>query len=390
MRKIGIVVQRFGKDVLGGAEHLAREIAVRLAANGFLVTVFTTCSLDYQSWANHYRHGEFIFQGVKIRRFPVEKERSITSFNAYSEDFFRTPSHERDELDWIIRQGPFAPDLINAIAADQEQDLFLFFTYLYYPTVVGIDYLKKPFFLFPTAHDEAPLYLNIIKNQFTKAEKLFFLTEAEKDLVQRVFNPPGKPVLLRTGLNYPSETDAEEFRRKYFLVAPYVLYAGRIESGKGLDQVLTLFPEVRNRAYIDLVLIGKKQMELPKISGIRYCGYVSEKEKFAAFRGALFSLQPSFYESLSFSTLESFSQKRPVLANGSCNALREHVRLSQGGFLYHNDHEFIEKFIELVRKPLLRKKMGENGYLYLQQNYNWDLVLKRLIEEINQTIAKKS
>ena len=161
MIKIGIVVQRYGEEVLGGAETLARDVAERLNSYGFDVTVFTTTSRDYITWINHYRPGESILKGVIIKRFNVDREREIQAFNRYSEEFFKKDPVERDEKEWIEKQGPYTPDLLKALQDEQENyDLFLFFTYLYYTTVEGIKIIRKPVVLFPTAHDELPIYLN--------------------------------------------------------------------------------------------------------------------------------------------------------------------------------------------------------------------------------------
>ncbi|MCP5103108.1 MAG: glycosyltransferase family 4 protein, partial [bacterium] len=75
MIKVGVVVQRYGEAVVGGAETLARDVAERLNASGFDVTVFTTTARDYVTWRNEYKPGESILKGVVIRRFDSEGER---------------------------------------------------------------------------------------------------------------------------------------------------------------------------------------------------------------------------------------------------------------------------------------------------------------------------
>jgi len=391
MIHIGIVVQRYGNEVIGGAEALARNVGERLLRQGFRVTVFTTCAKDYLTWRNEYPAGERILRGVTIRRFPVVRERDIGDFNRFSDEFFAAPPGGGDEAGWIREQGPYCPDLVQAlVAAEKEIDLFFFFTYLYYPTVEGIRAVRKPAVLFPTAHDEAPIRLETMGEVFRRPRALFFLTRAEMELVDRLFAPPGAMRLVRTGLDVRPEVDDKPFRRRYLLVAPYLLYAGRIERGKGLEAVFDHYRALKNETYADLVLIGKKLMDLPAIQGLKYLGFVSEDDKLAAFTGAVLSLQPSMLESLSITTLESFSARTPVLVNRRCPALMEHVEMSGGGLAYDNEEEFLAGFRQLYGRPALRRAMGEKGLEYVKKYYSWDAVLKEIQQGISEILEIKS
>jgi len=387
MIKIGVVVQRYGKDVVGGAETLAKNIAERLNSNGFDVTVFTTTAKDYITWKNHYNQGESILKGVNIKRFNVERERDIESFNRYSDGFFIDDSQKRDEMDWIIRQGPYSPDLVDALKNEQRFfDIFLFFTYLYYPTVEGIKIVEKPIILFPTAHDESPIYLNLMNQVFKKPDSLFFLTGAEMNFVSKLFNPNNRMELVRTGININDNIYENLFRKKYLMFLPYMLYAGRIERGKGLELIFEAYEIIRKKRLVNLVLIGKKLMDIPQIDGINYLGYVTEDEKISAFKDAVLSIQPSSMESLSITTLESFSQKTPVLANRKSNVLKEHIELSAGGLLYDNVEGFVKNFTEIYDKKKLRNKMGINGYNYVNKFYSWDVVIGKIVNGIKNII----
>jgi glycosyltransferase involved in cell wall biosynthesis len=391
MISIGVVVQRYGDEVIGGAETLARDVAERLHREGYRVTVFTTCARDYLTWRNEYPAGASLLRGVTIRRFPVARERDIASFNRLSDEFFALPpGGGRDETRWLAEQGPLCPDLVEAlVAAEPEIDLFFFFTYLYYPTVEGLRAVRKPAILFPTAHDELPIYLAAMGDVFRRPRALFFLTRAEMDLVRRLFAPPGAMRLVRTGLDIRSGIDEMPFRRRYQLVAPYLIYAGRIEKGKGLEAVFDHYRALKEEADVDLVLIGKKLMDLPAVQGLKYLGFVSEDEKLAAFKGALLSLQPSPLESLSITTLESFSQCTPVLVNRDCPALLEHVEASGGGLAYGSAEEFLDGFRRIYGHPALRQRMGEEGLAYVQRYYSWESVLKEIQAGISEVLEKK-
>src|SRR5471032_1389003 len=77
-----VVVQRYGEEIVGGAETLARVVAEHLAEH-FDVEVATTTALDYWTWANHYAPGDAIVRGVPVHRFPTVRERS-RDFQSFS------------------------------------------------------------------------------------------------------------------------------------------------------------------------------------------------------------------------------------------------------------------------------------------------------------------
>jgi glycosyltransferase involved in cell wall biosynthesis len=387
MITIGFVVQRYGKDVIGGSESLARNLAERLVKEGFRVIVFTTCARDYLTWRNEFAAGESILRGVSIRRFPVLRERNIDDFNRFSSQFFAAAADDRDEQKWLEEQGPYCPVLVQALAAEQKAiDIFFFFTYLYYPTVVGSGAVDKPIVLFPTAHDEAPIYMAVMRQLFSRPQALFCLTGAEMELTGRLFSPPGLMRLVRSGIDIRTDISEKTFRRKFLLVAPYLLYAGRIEKGKGLEAIFEYYRTLKGEAYVDLVLIGKKLMDIPAIQGLKYLGFVGEADKLAAFKGAVLSLQPSALESLSITTLESFSVETPVLVNRNCPALLEHVTASAGGLAYDSQEEFLAGFRQVFRRPALRRKMGAKGLAYVRKYYSWEAVLTEIKKGISEVL----
>ena len=74
MRKLGIIVHRYGNEVNGGGEYYAMLLAERLIKK-YDVEIITTTSLDYTVWDNHYKEGKDLVNGIPVNRFPVELPR---------------------------------------------------------------------------------------------------------------------------------------------------------------------------------------------------------------------------------------------------------------------------------------------------------------------------
>ena len=420
--KIAFIVQRYGAEVLGGSEHLCRLVAERLATSHD-VDVLTSCAQDYITWKNEYAEGADRVRGVTVRRFASSGTRDIDAFNALSERIYDKPHSRADEMEWLKQQGPWCPGLIEFLRRNHQlYDVLIFFTYLYAPTVVGLEIAPQRSILVSTAHDEPAIRLEIFKDVFRKPAALCYLTESERRFVERQF--PNRPMLEETvgvGIDlaqvqpYPRipapSTDEEPgpataggdateaaagdedeapsldapshmiargavFRRRHRLYGPMVLYGGRIDPGKGCEELITYFTEyVKDGGDATLVLMGAKLMVLPEEPYIRFAGRLSDRERLQALEAATVVVCPSPYESLSLLALEALSVGTPILANGRSAVLVEHCVRSNGGLYYADRDEFVESLKLLTGNQRLRAEMGRNGIEYVRQNYRWDVVL---------------
>lgn len=377
---LAIVVQRYGGDVTGGSESLARAVAERLSAD-YDVTVFTTCARDYLTWRNELPEGKQTVGGVEVRRFRSEEERDLPSFNALSDALFDKPHTPEQELAWLRRQGPNVPQLVEALKAVRgDFAAILFFTYLYYPTYWGLKAVPEHSILVPTTHDEPALRLGIFREVFALPKALAFLTPPEEALVRARFEVGKRPALVAgIGIDDGPPPDVEAFKIRHDVRGPYALYAGRIDAGKGCAEMIAFYDEYRRacRGAAELLLIGKLAMPEPRSPGVRYLGFVSEAEKRAALAGAAAVICSSPYESLSITLLEAMALRTPVLASARSPVLLDHCRRSNGGLFYATADEFIEALDLLVSQPLLARELGACGARYIEAEYRWPVVMER-------------
>lgn len=380
--KLAFIVQRYGKEILGGSETLARQLAERLARR-HEITVLTTTAHDYITWRNEYPPGEDKLRGVNVHRFPVEGERNLKEFNEFSEEIYRTQASREKELEWLKRQGPVAPALVEYLENEHHRfDLLVFFTYLYYPTYYGLQVAPEKSVLVPTAHDEPPLRLGIFREMFQLPSSFLFNTEAEELLVLDRF-PVHKKMreTIGMGMELLDQPDPMSFRKKYGIPGKYLLYAGRIDEGKGMEELLRYFSFYKEEqpasGNLQLILIGKLGMKLPEDGSIRYAGFVDEAEKLSAMAGATAVAQPSRMESLSIVTLEAFAVGTPVLVNAASSVLVEHCRKADAGFYYRDFEEFEELMNLLLSDRNLARSLGRNGQRYIKETYGWSRLLPK-------------
>lgn len=376
--RVAFVVQRYGPDVTGGSESLARAVAERLASE-YRITVLTSCARDYVTWRNELPEGSHKLNGVEVLRFRSEGERDLDAFNAFSETLYSRPHGEEEELIWLERQGPYVPRLVDQLKACKDRfEAVLFFTYLYFPTYWGLMAAPERSILVPTAHDEPPLRFRIYEQTFGLARALAFCSAPEQALVRSRFAlREGPSVVAGIGVDTPESVDAEGFRIRHDARGPYFLYAGRIDAGKGCGELLAFYERYRRdcRGAAELLLIGKLNMPTPRVPGVRYLGYLPEAEKLAAMAGARAVVCPSPYESLSIVLLEGLALGTPGLVSARSEVLRDHCTRSNGGLYYASADEFVEAADLLVRESGLRAMLGENGRRYVRENYRWETVL---------------
>jgi glycosyltransferase involved in cell wall biosynthesis len=256
----------------------------------------------------------------------------------------------------------------------------LFFTYLYFPTYWGLKAAPERSILVPTAHDEPPLGFSIYETVFGIPRAMAFCSAAEEALVRSRFRLGELPTTVAgIGVDAPQGLDLAGFKIRHGIHAPYLLYAGRIDAGKGCAEMLACYERYRRdcRGAVDLLLAGKLAMPEPRLPGVRYLGYLEEADKFAAMAGARAVVCPSPYESLSIVLLESFAMGTPVLASARSPVLEDHCRRAQAGLFYAGAAEFVEAADLLAREDRLRAALGENARRYVAENYRWDVVMSK-------------
>ena len=384
-KKILFVVQRYGLEVNGGAELHCRQLAERLK-DDYDVSVLTTCAIDYVTWKNEYKEGIEHINGVKVIRKKVDFERNQKKFNKISAKLNNEKDNINLGIEWQEAQGPHSSELIKYLEDHKDDyDVIIFLTYLYYTTYFGLKVAPEKSILIPTAHDEPPIYYSIFNETFNLPKAILYSTTTERDFVNKRFkNDYIESDIVGLGVDINENAQDIDLEKTFGIKDDYVVYVGRIDESKGCKEMFEYFLEYK-KAYnsnLKLVLAGKSAMEIPRNKDIVTLGFVSEDEKVNLIKKSKLLILPSKFESLSLSTLEAMYLKVPVLLNGKCEVLKQHAILSNGGLYYENKWEFLETLNYLIGNFEIAERMGENGRKYVNENYKWDVIIKKLKETI--------
>ena len=386
-----MVVQRYG-DVSGGAEAHARQLVGRLRPH-LDVEVATTTARDYRTWENAFTAGTTWVDGVAVRRFAVEKPRA-RAFRAYERRAFATDHALADELAFVDAQGPVTPDLAEFLFRHgREFDHVLFFTYIYWTTLMGLPIVPERAVLVPTAHEEPAIRLTLYRRVFHLPRAIAYNTEEERAMVGRIFanqRVPGD--VVGVGVEPPAGASAERFRATCGLDGPFLLYVGRIVESKGCRDLFDLWERWRgaSQAPATLVLAGHQEMRIPERPDVRYLGPIDEQAKWDALAACGAMVVPSQLESLSLVTLEAWSMGRPVVVPHRSPVLGSMVRRASGGIAYRSFAEFAEGCELLLERPGRAAPWGRSGKLFVARTYPWPAVVEKYLDLFAEVRARNS
>lgn len=392
MKRVAIVVQRCHESIVGGAEALAWQYA-RLLSARFEVEVLTSTAIEYTTWDNVLPEGSSEREGIAIRRFHVD----ITRGDYWAQLYGRMVEEisalragralrwrEAAQDEFIRFQGPHCPALERWLRDNSDRyAAVVFCTYLYPTTFFPVRAVPADkVVLVPTLHDEAPAHLPVFAQRYARYPSRIWLTEAERRAAAQVWGFDEGEV-IGMAVEQLSEETAE------VRDTPYILYCGRIEAGKGCDDLLHAFGRLPQKGNVRLVLTGTDVIGLPKSPDIEFLGFVDDARKRALMAGALAFVLPSRYESFSIVTLEALAQRTPVLVNGDCEVMRDHIEHSGGGFAYRGVDDFVAQLERLCMLPAAeRERMGRAGRDYVVARYSEDAIRRHLLDFVGRVVAR--
>jgi glycosyltransferase involved in cell wall biosynthesis len=409
-RRLAVVVQRFGDQINGGAEAHAR-LLVRALSPHAEIDVLTSRALDYRRWTPVLPAGIETHDGVRVIRFDhtsAQRGRARHTPLRHKLRFWlrRWRSSDRplvaaprgdpatDGERFLEAQGPTMPGLNDWLQRHgREYAALLFMTARFHPSAMGVLVHPDRSILIPTLHDEKAMYLPHFHRVFRAPRQVLYNTAAEQRLAHRLYGPDLAPgSVCGIGVDTPDAATFAEASRADTAHAPYLLYLGRVDRGKGCDELFRHFTRWLDSSgqALRLVVAGQLAMPRPRDPRIECVGFVDERTKWRLLCGATALVIPSRHESLSMVLLEALAVGTPVIANRDSEVLADHLAAAQVGFTYADESGLRTALRScLERDPAVRAAESERGRRYVEQHYAWPVVTAKLLQAIERVDAAR-
>lgn len=392
VKQIVLVTPWYGPDTAGGAEFHARRLVESLREKGVEIQVWASTGKDFFSpeEKEYYPAGLQQVNGVPVLRFSVRDDdgsrwRQAHAYLIEGTAFPRQECHLIDNL--IVEDALYA-----AIERQRNVSLFLFMPYVWGTTFWGSMLAGDRAVLIPCLHDEPYARYSVYRHLFHRVRGVLFNSPPEMEVAVCLFDfPPERGRVVGEGVEMGWQGDPERFRQRFGIHEPFIFYAGRRDRGKRVPMLIEYFCAYkdRNPGPLKLVLAGKNPIFVPLefADQVVDLGYISEQDKHDAYAAAEIVCQPSVVESFSLVIMEAWLQGTPVLVNEACAVTRYHCRQSNGGLYFKDFFEFEACLNYLLARPLLRRRMGELGRRYVQQNYSWPAVVERILAALEEFVC---
>ena len=175
-----------------------------------------------------------------------------------------------------------------------------------------------------------------------------------------------------------------------------VCYMGLLESRKGVFDLINIWNQIiKTELNAKLILMGtgskktilKLHENVQNKTSVIFAGFVETPHKYQILKSSKIFIFPSYKESFGQAILEAMACGIPVVAY-DLPIYREWygediVYASKG-----NIGELYTLAIKLLKKPILRKKIGENGKKRVKQ-FSWENIAKYEINLIRDIINDK-
>ncbi len=204
--------------------------------------------------------------------------------------------------------------------------------------------------------------------------------------------PSGKiTVIYEAAIPKPvTDSDVAEVRQIYAVRKPYIIFVGVMERKKNIVNLAKGFDMLKDRYQlnIQMVLAGKADPNYPEViteaqkikyrKDLVFTGVISDKEKYALYKGAIAFISASMFEGFGLPGVEAMGLGIPLIVSNT-EVFNE---VYDNGAIYFdgNDPEDIAQKINLLLTDEKYRKLIANNAYARAQYFSWETAAKQTID----------
>jgi glycosyltransferase involved in cell wall biosynthesis len=350
-------VHHYYYPVVGGIERAVQSLAEELVRMGHEVHVITS------KFGAENRSDEERINGVFVHR--------VKASRIYFPDATYPMEYPEDVLkNADIIHGHSQNSLFTVKMIEKAKDLGTK-TAMYFMAVDALNDHPNPLI-----RSLGPFYAKrVLKKAIALSD--IKLVKSFRDLEILKNNYHVEAVYIPDGVNkeiVKAPSMAEDFREKYRVQDPFVVYIGRLHELKGIDILIKAMSiAIKEFPKLKAIIIGpgnqKPYLELAQSLGIEknimFLGYVDEETKIGALDASIALVLPSvcsYVEVFSIVISEAWSRNKPVIAS-AVGEIPYRVKPMVNGLLVQskNPKALAEAIIMLMHDKELGVKLGSEG-----------------------------
>ena len=245
---------------------------------------------------------------------------------------------------------------------------------------------------------QTPMIRFIINN----STRISVANEYEKEIFTKM-HYASKIEVIRNGINLTMmKTKTNDFKKKYGLSLPFVLFIGRFSKIKGIDILLRAIKILKDKPglkKISFVIMGvdfgfqNQMIQMINDLGIKERIHLitnpSRDDVIAAYNESEFLVLPSRWELSPLTPLEGFAFKKPVIST-NVHGIPFTITNRQNGILVKNEdfHELAEAIMELINDKQKCLEYGLSGYNLVHTECNSKSMTEKTLRMYNQIINR--
>lgn len=254
------------------------------------------------------------------------------------------------------------------------------------------DFLKSP-----EGGINIRVLLTLQKFILRKTDKIIVPSHFLKDILVNYYRIDDRKVkVIYNSIDLP-DYQKPPFEAPYSFGKPGLITVGRLVRHKRVDGIIEAVRGIVDEyPQVGLLIVGdgpergnleKLSQELGVDGKVRFYGKVTHEQMITLLAEADIFVLNSVYEGLPHAVLEAMACKTPVIAT-NIRGTDEVVKDGKTGLLVapDNSEDLKEKLAFLLKDKELGKRLAENAYKSIVENFTWDRNLSLLEKELKEVI----